>query len=81
MPIYEYFCSNCRASLEMLIFSKDLEKNLICPVCHQGTMIRKLSAPAPLPKTYSRPSGRTCCGREERCAKPPCSSGDPCRRG
>jgi len=64
MPVYEHVCSECGERSE-LRRSHELE--------------RLIPAPSLLRSTAKTP-GTTCCGREERCDAPPCSSGDTCRR-
>jgi hypothetical protein len=49
-----------------------------CPNCG-STILQKLFS-APHIVREQRPSGSTCCGREERCATPPCSTGEECGR-
>lgn len=41
MPLYEFYCSDCRERFERLITYAASEHNLICPSC-QGTRVRKL---------------------------------------
>jgi hypothetical protein len=38
------------------------------------------SAPSVISRWRQPSGGGTCCGREERCAAPPCSTGEVCRR-
>ena len=81
MPTYEYECSSCGRRFErrQSMTEKPLKN---CPEC--GKLVRRLigSGAAILMKGgHSRGSGnacslentgRTCCGRDERCGKPPC---------
>ena len=78
MPIYEYKCKACGQTSEVLVqsfFSPPAPK---CPDCGKD-MERRLSPPVMVTEK-GRHSGKTCCGREERCKKPPCSSGGSCHR-
>jgi putative FmdB family regulatory protein len=78
MPIYEYKCPSCGQTTEVLVqgfFSPQTPK---CPSCGH-VMERRLSFPI-LVNNRGSNSGKTCCGREERCEKPPCSDGKQCRR-
>jgi putative FmdB family regulatory protein len=77
MPIYEYRCADCGTSFETLIRGK---RAVTCPHCGGSSLEKLLSAPAMLSGSTSRPAGRTCCGRDERCDAPPCSEGGACRR-
>jgi putative FmdB family regulatory protein len=78
MPIYEYKCPSCGQSSEVLVqgfFSPPAPK---CPDCGRE-MERRLTSPSLVTNKGSN-SGKTCCGREERCDKPPCSSDNRCRK-
>jgi putative FmdB family regulatory protein len=77
MPIYEYTCRDCDATFEALVRGGDA---VACPHCGSASLKKLLSAPVMLSGRTARPAGRTCCGREERCDAPPCSTGSECRR-
>ena len=79
MPIYEYRCKACGAASEYLIGLGE-DENISCKVCGSTKMERILSVASFLGGTSEHASGRTCCGREERCDTPPCSDGGACRR-
>ncbi|MGB9887304.1 MAG: FmdB family zinc ribbon protein [Moorellales bacterium] len=79
MPTYDYRCRACGAKWEVSLRHMD-DKPSACPFCGAGDVERLVSAPYVL-RGGTRPSGQTCCGREERCAEPPCSAGGTCRRG
>jgi putative FmdB family regulatory protein len=84
MPTYEYECKTCGARFErrQAITEEPIKG---CPECH-GEVQRLISGGAGFilrdsgrARAGPRGSecsleqvGRTCCGREERCAKPPC---------
>lgn len=76
MPIYDYRCTGCNRVIELLVRNPDQEPSA-CPECGQG--LRKMPSAGHTHRASSTP-GHTCCGREERCDKPPCSSGESCRR-
>jgi putative FmdB family regulatory protein len=78
MPIYEYRCAACGAHVEVLIRSSTTTP--VCPECGSLLTDKLFSAPHVLSSQFRRPAGHTCCGREERCDTPPCSSGGTCRR-
>ena len=80
MPIYEFQCDECGGTAEHLMGPGDGE-SIVCNSCGSTKMTRILSAPSffSLPPSEQM-SGRTCCGREERCQTPPCSDGGACRR-
>ncbi len=78
MPIYEYKCQSCGQVSEVLIHGFDIGTPE-CPGCGSHDLNRLLSVPSVL-KENSHHSGNTCCGRTERCDKPPCSSGGKCTR-
>lgn len=78
MPIYDYRCGKCGRTSEVFLRSSDSYVN--CPACGSEDMEKLVSA------SYNIKAGRitsddtTCCGRSERCEKPPCSGGETCRR-
>ena len=84
MPTYEYQCENCGYKFEK--FQKMNDKALKeCPKC--GNEIRRLigAGMGVIFKGKSEykdnsSSGRTCCGRTERCDNPPCSDDGVCKR-
>ena len=78
MPIYEYKCHVCGKVSEFLISGSNDNSTLACPSCGSQNLERLISAPALV--RNAKNSGTTCCGREERCEKPPCSTGERCRR-
>lgn len=78
MPIYEYKCKNCGKVIE--IFQKTTEEKPICPNCGSEDLQKLLSIPAAVMIGGSSSAGTTCCGRTERCDKPPCSIGGTCKR-
>jgi putative FmdB family regulatory protein len=78
MPIYEYLCRNCGERVEVLVRSGSGAPS--CPQCGSPLLEKLFSAPNVISR-WGQPSGNgTCCGREERCATPPCSTGEVCRR-
>jgi len=79
MPIYEYRCKKCGETTEFLAgLGKDEE--VCCQSCGGLEMERIISAPSYLAHAGARDPGHTCCGREERCDKPPCSGEGTCAR-
>lgn len=80
MPIYEYKCQSCEKVSEVLVHSFSSPGNPSCPGCGNQDMERLVSVPS-LVTEKGKPSGSTCCGRTERCDKPPCSSSGKCHCG
>jgi putative FmdB family regulatory protein len=78
MPIYEYKCRNCGQKSEVLVRAGG--PSATCPSCGSPLLEKLFSAPYVMSAETARPKGRTCCGREERCATPPCSTEQGCRR-
>jgi putative FmdB family regulatory protein len=84
MPTYEYECEECKFKFEKMqpITAAPLT---LCPKCH-GRVQRIVSGGAGFIMKESdhdqtsksgadcslKQTGKTCCGREERCSKPPC---------
>jgi putative FmdB family regulatory protein len=77
MPIYDYSCRECGEVSEVLV--RALEGNARCPHCGSENIEKLVSASFSIKMSTAEP-GATCCGREERCEKPPCSTGDTCGR-
>ena len=78
MPIYDYKCQTCGNIIEVFHRSES-HKAVTCSHCGSGELEKLISAPAVILKERTSEKGRTCCGREERCDAPPCSSGEACR--
>lgn len=86
MPTYEYECATCGLVFErrQAITDEPIRK---CPECHGeverlisggGGFILKGSGSQGMRKESEcslERLGKTCCGREERCRKPPCGDG------
>lgn len=79
MPIYEYQCPECSGIQEVLVPPGGREESVKCDRCGKPGMERVLSAHN-APSSFHRPKGQTCCGQEERCSTPPCSSGGTCAK-
>jgi len=79
MPIYEYHCRSCGKVSEIWEGVGTRSDALVCKGCGDRNLenIPSLSHPLKNP----RPKGSTCCGREERCNTPPCSTGGTCCKG
>jgi putative FmdB family regulatory protein len=86
MPIYEYLCKNCGEQVEVLIRPSTGSGHgpgsgaPSCPQCGSPLLEKLFSAPNVISRWGQPSGGGTCCGREERCAAPPCSTGETCRR-
>jgi putative FmdB family regulatory protein len=81
MPIYEYRCAQCGAVTELIesIFQNGEPRN--CNVCGSTKTERMLSrgVQARGQGIIAGRGGHTCCGREDRCDRPPCGDGG-CKR-
>jgi putative FmdB family regulatory protein len=78
MPIYEYRCNDCGAVLEFLVGIGPERKSLSCKQCGSSQPEKMISISHPL-KGEKRTPGHTCCGKEERCLTPACSTESGCR--
>jgi putative FmdB family regulatory protein len=82
MPIYEYLCKACGKVSEFLVGVGQGEATIRCRYCGSSHVNQKLSVSSfsmHSSRTGSQ-AGKTCCGKEERCDTPPCSTGGGCRR-
>jgi len=79
MPIYEYRCKSCGSVTEFLMGMGE-DTAVVCAHCGSRDMEKIISAASFLEGGLNRTPGNTCCGREERCETPPCSTGGGCRR-
>ena len=80
MPIYEYRCNQCGKVSEILVGVGPDDDNLMCQHCGSHSVEKILSVSSFTFADSNRAPGTTCCGREERCDSPPCSTGGTCRR-
>jgi len=77
MPIYDFRCQECGKVSE--IFLRNVGQAARCPNCGSDNMERLITASYMI-KMGALASGATCCGGNERCETPPCSTGGVCRR-
>jgi putative FmdB family regulatory protein len=80
MPIYEYRCNECGGVSEILVGLHSGDETLVCQHCGSSDLERLLSVSSFAFTNSTRAPGKTCCGRDERCDAPPCSTGNACRR-
>lgn len=80
MPVYEYRCEKCGKVIELFQQRLNKRESLACPACGSTHLTKLISSPASVRMGDSSSKGTTCCGREERCDTPPCSTGGVCRR-
>jgi putative FmdB family regulatory protein len=78
VPMYDFKCNNCGEVSEIL-FQSSGDKPINCPDCGSTQMERLISS-SYIVKAGTSHRGDTCCGREERCEKPPCDSESKCHR-
>lgn len=81
MPIYEYKCYECSTISERLLMGGEVAKDISCCQCGSPRVEKILSTVSLLSRDFANvQGGHTCCGQEERCESPPCSSGSSCKR-
>jgi putative FmdB family regulatory protein len=82
MPIYEYRCARCGAVSEVIENVAEAGDSRPCSACGSAETMRLLSRGVQA-RGHGMMTGRggnTCCGREERCDRPPCGDGGGCHR-
>jgi putative FmdB family regulatory protein len=79
MPIYEFRCQGCGRHVE--VWLRTSGDAAICPQCGASLHEKLFSTPFVMSGDNQRPAGSTCCGREERCDTPGCSTNGACARG
>jgi len=79
MPIFEYQCGACGEISEFIEGVIGQDQSVLCPRCGSPQMTRLL--PRGIGTAQKGPTGgATCCGRQERCERPPCKTEERCRR-
>jgi len=77
MPTYEYLCESCGYKFEK-IQNMNEERLKKCPKC--GKEVKRLIGIGMGVILKGSGSTKTCCGRTEKCDKPPCSNTGECQR-
>lgn len=79
MPIYDFACEDCGHHFEQMQ-SVSATTGLKCPACGSRSVNKLISMPGLIKTGGRQQGGQTCCGRSERCERPPCSSDGQCQR-
>ena len=85
MPIYEYKCNNCGSISEFFVGMGQDNSDIKCVHCGSKGLNRIFSEISVSKENNTSGSSHsneatTCCGRTERCEKPPCSDDGVCKR-
>ena len=82
MPIYEYSCKKCGKITDFLEGVGSAEAEQKCRFCGSDDLekIMSVSHVSLGSSSIGSQGGKTCCGRTERCEKPPCSDKGVCER-
>ena len=80
MSIYVYRCNQCGEVSEILVGVASDSEIVTCKHCGSNDLEIILSVSSFTFSVNSRTPGTTCCGREERCDTPLCTTGGICRR-
>ena len=78
MPIYDYECNDCGEISELLLLNSE-EGTLKCTQCG-GTDMRRVFSSSYSIRIGVPATRTTCCGRDEQCETPACSTGRSCRK-
>lgn len=79
MPIFEYRCESCGETSEFIEGVIEQAQAVLCARCGSPEMKRLLSRAVGAAKKETA-GGATCCGRPERCDRPPCGGEGRCGR-
>ncbi len=79
MPIYDYACTDCGHRFEY-IQEMSAKTELKCPSCGSSSISKLVSVPGIIRSAGKQHGGQTCCGRTERCERPPCADNGGCHR-
>lgn len=82
MPIYEYQCARCDKISEFLVGIGQGGVEIKCRHCG-GKELNRIFSKSHVSTSKAGSgshNGKTCCGRDERCDKPPCSDDGECRK-
>ena len=77
MPIYEYRCKSCGEIEEFLVGTSERDEEIVCKNCGNNELEKIMSVAAISIGTKNSPV-ETCCGQEEQCETPSCSTGNAC---
>ena len=82
MPLYEYLCEACGKVSDFLMGVGRGDAKISCRHCGSLRLKQKLSVSnfSMRGSRIGSHEGKTCCGSEERCDTPPCSTGGVCKR-
>ena len=67
MPVYEYKCSGCGRTYDVLHMGREKIEDVVCPACHSTEYKKLMSAPSVSMKSDTGggdacPSDGSCCG-------------------
>lgn len=82
MPIYEYKCKDCGKVTEFLVGVGKDTPEIKCSFCNSKKLDKIFSQSfiSTSGNIIGSQGGKTCCGRIERCDRPPCSDDGTCKR-
>jgi len=82
MPIYEYECAKCGRISEFFEGMAQDQSVRRCDSCGSEDLRKILSrgVQSRIGHIMGSQSGKTCCGREERCDTAPCAQGTACHK-
>ncbi len=80
MPLYDYRCRSCGEQFEVLVGTSSSGGAIECPTCGVSKVEKLMNASWTPSRLTQRRPGKTCCGADERCEKPPCSDDGTCHK-
>ncbi|HAP36381.1 MAG TPA: zinc ribbon domain-containing protein [Bacteroidetes bacterium] len=78
MPTYEYRCDDCSKEYEVFHKVREIEDDVLCPVCNSVSHTRLMSVTGMSMNGYSSASSSSSYSSSDSCSSGGCCSGGSC---